>query len=207
MRQSSLPTSTQIIVTQAGEGNFSAARNNPIRRSTASVHSTSSLPYQYNSPHDYNRRHTPLSYADSTGSYRSQRTFSGASSCSSLSMDMIPHPHIRVGTSPSSSNLLPSFAEQYDFEKANDEFRRYLELEELVVRRPSLTEIAIPEQPQQLQQSNSYKKEMSFFDRISCTATTGTAVGYAEMDEIEKNLETFGDDALLLSSLNSDDDE
>ncbi|CAF4388516.1 unnamed protein product, partial [Rotaria magnacalcarata] len=53
---------------------------------------------------------------------------------------------------------------------------------------------------------NSYKKEISFFDRISCTATTGTAVGYTEMDETEKNLETFGDDALLMSSSLNDNE-
>ncbi|CAF4593094.1 unnamed protein product, partial [Rotaria magnacalcarata] len=57
---------------------------------------------------------------------------------------------------------------------------------------------------QQQSQANSYKKNISFFDRISCTATTGTAVGYTEMDEIEKNLETFGDDALLIGADSND---
>ena len=211
MRQSSLPTTDQLVATPFLQDNFTGARNIPSRQSTASIRSTSSLPYQYNNPIDRNQLHTPLSYADSLGS-RSHRTFSGASSCSSLSVDMIPHSLGRMDSLSSASNPLPSFEEQYDFEKANEEFRRYLELEELVVRCPSISESnAIPQQPQQLQQSNSYKKEISFFDRISCTATTGTAVGYTEMDETEKNLETFGDDALLLSASPSipldDDDE
>ena len=100
---------------------------------------------------------------------------------------------------------------QYDFEKANEEFRRYLELEQLVTRRASshcstgshLDDASVVEPSPQ---SNSYKKDISFFDRISCTATTGTAVAYTEMDETEKNLETFGDDALLIAS-NSTDEE
>lgn len=209
MRQASLPSSDQLVETQAIQGNFTAARNIPTRRSTASIRSTSSLPYQYNNPNDHGQQLlTPLSYTDSVGS-RSNRTFSCASSCSSLSVDMMPHSLVRKDLSSSPSNPLPSFEEQYDFEKANEEFRRYLELEELVVRCPSISESNTPPQDhQQLQQSNSYKKEISFFDRISCTATTGTAVGYTEMDETEKNLETFGDDALLISSsIPHDDDE
>ncbi|CAF5212408.1 unnamed protein product, partial [Rotaria magnacalcarata] len=104
------------------------------------------------------------------------------------------------------------FEGQYDFEKANEEFRRYLELEELVIRRnsPNSSNGSGPDDPttekQPKSRPNSYKKEISFFDRISCTATTGTAVGYTEMDETEKNLETFGDDALLMSSSLNDNE-
>ncbi|CAF4533008.1 unnamed protein product, partial [Rotaria magnacalcarata] len=73
------------------------------------------------------------------------------------------------------------FEGQYDFEKANEEFRRYLELEELVIRRnsPNSSNGSGPDDPttekQPKSRPNSYKKEISFFDRISCTATTGTA--------------------------------
>ena len=149
------------------------------------------------------------SFGEPIGSRRHQRTISGASSCSSLSVDIGPHSIVQHDSS--SSNVLTSFEGQYDFEKANEEFRRYLELEELVTRRTS-SHCSIGSCPddnsiqQQQSQSNSYKKEISFFDRISCTATTGTAVGYTEMDETEKNLETFGDDALLMVS-NSNDEE
>jgi hypothetical protein len=146
---------------------------------------------------------TPVSFGESVGSHRSARTCSGASSSSSLSIDIGPHSIVQFDSSP---NTQSSFEAQYDFEKANEEFRRYLELEELVARCPSTTDDNSTTQRPSQSQANRYKKEMSFFDRISCTATTGTAVGYTEMDETEKNLETFGDDALLLPS-NSNDDE
>jgi len=187
---------------------LSGQRNNPSRRSTASIHSTLSLPYQYGSSTDRNQIQLSSSFGEPIGSHRHQRTVSGASSCSSLSVDIGPHSIVQLDSS--SSNALTSFEGQYDFEKANEEFRRYLELEELVTRRTSshcsIGSCSDDNSIQQQPQSNSYKKEISFFDRISCTATTGTAVGYTEMDETEKNLETFGDDALLMVS-NSNDEE
>lgn len=189
---------------------LSLSRNNPVRQSITSIRSTSSLPYQYGAVGaDCNQMHAPLSFQDSIGSYRSQRTFSGASSCSSASLDIISH---SIHRADCSSNPIMSFKEQYDFEKANEEFRRYLELEELVIRRPSpnCSTASIPDDnttdTQIKSRPNSYKKEVSFFDRISCTATTGTAVGYTEMDENEKNLETFGNDALLMASSLNDNE-
>ncbi|CAF2351404.1 unnamed protein product [Rotaria sp. Silwood2] len=208
--QTSGPTSNPPILTPPIGNTFSMSRNNPTRRSTASIRSTPSLPYQYGCSSDRNQMHTPLSFQESIGSHRSQRTVSGASSCSSLSVDIGPHSIVQLD---SSSNIFPSFDEQYDFEKANEEFRRYLELEELVIRRPSShcsngspSDDSTMQQQQQQAQTNLYKKEISFFDRISCTATTGTAVGYTEIDETEKNLETFGNDALLMAS-NLNDNE
>jgi hypothetical protein len=209
MRQNSLPTTNQLILTPPIQGGIGAQRNNPARRSTASVCSTLSLPYQYGSLPDRNQIQTSTSFGEPIGSRRNQRTVSGASSCSSLSVDVGPHSIVQLD---SSSNALTSFEGQYDFEKANEEFRRYLELEQLVTRRTlsHCSSESCPDvnstQQQQQSQAHSYKKEMSFFDRISCTATTGTAVGYTEMDETEKNLETFGDDALLMVS-NSNEDE
>lgn len=177
-------------------------------RSTTSINSTASLPYHYGSSVDRGQRHTPISFGEPIGSHRNQRTFSMASTCSSASVDIGPHSIIQFDSS--SPNVLSSFDEQYDFEKANEQFRRYLELEELVTRRTSprcsvgsSSDINCT-QPQS--QASSYKREISFFDHISCTATTGTAVGYTEMDETEKNLETFGDDALLLASKSSDNE-
>jgi hypothetical protein len=124
-------------------------------------------------------------------------------------MDVGPHSIVQYN---SSSNPSTSVDDQYDFEKANQEFRRYLELEELVTRRTSVTDSISGSYTEQnaCHQSSpcqSYHKEHSFFDRISCTATTGTAVGYTEMDELEKNRETFGDDALLLTTTSSNDDK
>ncbi|CAF5031308.1 unnamed protein product, partial [Rotaria socialis] len=128
-------------------------------------------------------------------SRRGPRTVSGTSSGSSLSIDIGPHSIVQFDSIP---DALISNEGQYDFEKANEEFCRYLALEELVTRRvPSVCSTGSRpdnDSGQQQSQANSYKKEISFFDRISCTATTGTAVGYAEMGEVEKNLETFGDD-------------
>ncbi|CAF4065112.1 unnamed protein product [Rotaria magnacalcarata] len=202
-------TSNQSLTTPSTQERLSMSRNNPTRRSTASIRSTISLPYQYGNTGDRNQMHTPLSFKESVCSYRSQRTFSGASSCSSASLDVGPHSIVQLD---SSSNSLPLFEGQYDFEKANEEFRRYLELEELVIRRnsPNSSNGSGPDDPttekQPKSRPNSYKKEISFFDRISCTATTGTAVGYTEMDETEKNLETFGDDALLMSSSLNDNE-
>jgi hypothetical protein len=174
-------------------------RNNHSRQSVTSIRSTTSLPYQSESSRDHNQIQTSSSFGEPIGPRRSQRTVSRASSCSSVSFDIGPHSIVQFD---SVSNLSTSFEEQYDFEKANEEFRRYLELEELVTRRSSSHSLigSHPDDNPTQQQSNSYKKENSFFDRISCTATTGTAVGYTEMDETEKNRETFGDDALLMSS-------
>lgn len=106
---------------------------------------------------------------------RGPRTISGTSSGSNVSLELA----------------------QYDFEKANEEFRRYLQLEELVRRRTSTSSLS-----EDL--SSSSAPGQSFFDRISCTATTGTAVAYAEMDELEKNRQTFGDDALLFPISDAD---
>jgi hypothetical protein len=167
-------------------------------RSPAILCSTGSLPYQNRNSGDYNHVKLPLVFGEPIGSNRVQRTISGTSSGSSLSVDIGPHSIVQLD---SSSRSLTSPDGQYDFEKANEEFRRYLELEELVARRPSpagsLASHPDENPNQQQSQTHSYKKEISFFDRISCTATTGTAVGYTEMDEVEKNRETFGDDALL----------
>jgi hypothetical protein len=210
MRQTSLPGSNQLTSTLSMDERFSVARNHPGRQSTASIRSTTSLPFQYGSSGDRNQIQTPISFGEPIGSHRSQRTVSGASSSSSLSLDIGPHSIVQLDSS-SSSNALTSFQEQYDFEKANEEFRRYLELEELVSRCTPSRSSTEPspddnstQQEQEQSQSNSYKKETSFFDRISCTATTGTAVGYTEMDEKEKNLETFGDDALLIPPKSND---
>ncbi|CAF1330669.1 unnamed protein product [Adineta steineri] len=179
-----------------------------LRRSPVKLHVTNSLPYQHQNSGDQNQLQIPLSYGEPIGSRRGQRTISGTSSCSSMSTDIGPHSIVQLDSTP---NLLISNDGQYDFEKANEEFRRYLELEELVTRRASSacstgSQHLDDNSHQQLSQSHSYKKEVSFFDRISCTATTGTAVAYTEMDEVEKNLETFGDDALLIST-NSNDKE
>jgi len=209
MRQTSLPSSIQSTPKPQIQQKLAASRNTPPRDSPTSIRSTASLPFQYGSPGDHNRLQRQISYGEPIGSHRHQRTVSGASSCSSLSLDIGPHSIVQFDSS--SSNALISFEGQYDFEKANEEFRRYLALEELVSRctpprcstEPSLDDNSTQ---QQQQQSNSYKKEISFFDRISCTATTGTAVGYTEMDETEKNLETFGDDALLMPSTSNDDE-
>lgn len=151
---------------------------------------TNSLPYQNRHSGDFNHFQMP----STIGSHRGSRTVSGTSSASSLSVDLVSH----------SSNHLDLISDdgQYDFEKANEEFRRYLELEQLVIGRPasSCSASSRPDENTPTPQlSNSYKKEISFFDRISCTATTGTAVGYTEMDEDVKNVETFGDDALLIN--------
>ncbi|CAF3363413.1 unnamed protein product [Rotaria socialis] len=209
LEQLSRQTSNKSLTTPSTHERLSMSRNNPTRRSTASIRSTISLPYQYGNTGDRNQMNTPLSFKESVGSYRSQRTFSCASSCSSASLDVGHHSIVQID---SSSNPLTLFEGQYDFEKANEEFRRYLELEELVIRRnsPNSSNGSGPDDPttekQPKTRPNSYKKELSFFDRISCTATTGTAVGYTEMDETEKNLETFGDDALLMSSSLNDNE-
>jgi hypothetical protein len=208
MRQTSLPALNQSRSAPPIQERLFVQQNHPTHRSKASIHATTSLPFQYGNPGDRNQMQKPISLGESIGSHRSQRTVSCASSSSSLNVDIGPHSIVQLD---SSSNALISFEEQYDFEKANEEFRRYLELEELVARRtPSHISTESPcddnsKQPKQ-SQANAYKKEISFFDRISCTATTGTAVGYTEMDETEKNLETFGDDALLMPS-NSNEDE
>jgi len=208
MRQASLTEPNQTIIAPSAQDGFLIPRHTRTRRSTASIHSTMSLPYQYDSSRDRNQIPTPISFGEPIDSRRAQRTISGASSCSSVSLDIGPHSIVQLDAP---SNALTSFNAQYDFEKANEEFRRYLELEELVTRRTS-SHCSIGSHPddnssqQQQSLANSYKKEVSFFDRISCTATTGTAVGYTEMDETEKNLETFGDDALLMVT-NSNDNE
>ena len=196
-----LPVPNQIITPSPSQEQLSLQRNNPTRRSIASINSTASLPFHYGSSNDHNSVPTSISYRGSIGSNRAQRTYSNVSSCSSRSLDIGPHSIVQLDLS---SNTPAPFEEQYDFEKANEEFRRYLELEELVSRHPSTHDDHSTTQSSQ-SQSNSYKKEVSFFDQISCTATTGTAVGYTEVDETEKNLETFGDAALLVSSFQDDE--
>jgi hypothetical protein len=203
MRQTSLPMANQMVPVRPMQPEFPTTRNNPTRRSTASIRSTYSLPFQVAGSNDRSQMQTPVSLVESASSHRGPRTFSGASSSSSLSLDVRPH---SINQFDSSSNNQSSFEAQYDFEKANEEFRRYLELEELVARCPSTTDGNAVQQSPSQSQANSYKKGVSFFDRISCTATTGTAVGYTEMDETEKNLQTFGDDALLLPPSSSDDE-
>lgn len=195
----------QILSTPPIRERLSIPANKRPRPLSANLRPTGSLPYQNRHSGDFNHFQMPGPFAETFGSHRGQRTISGTSSGSSLSVDIGPHSIVQMDSTP---NALTSLDGQYDFEKANEEFRRYLELEELVTRRASSAcssgshpeEIASqpPSQPQ------SYKKEVSFFDRISCAATTGTAVGYTEMDETEKNRETFGDDALLLNGDSGD---
>ena len=208
MHRGSLPAANRSMSTTSMPERFSTSCNSPIHRSTVSIGSTISLPYQYQygCSGDYNPMKTLLSFGEPIGWNRSQCTTSGGSSCSSLSLDTGSYSRVRLDSSP---NPTISFEEQYDFEKANEEFRRYLELEELVIGRnptDSLTRSVSDDNPTQQKQSPThlYKREISFFDRISCTATTGTAVGYTEMDEMERNVETFGDDALLMASNFSD---
>jgi hypothetical protein len=196
IRQTSSTAMDQILSTPPMRERLSVPNYNRLRRSPASLHSTGSLPYQQGHSGDRNQ-FQPI------GSHRGQRTISGTSSGSSLSVDIGPH---SITQRDSTSNLLISAYGQYDFEKANEEFRRYLELEELVTRRAPSACSTGSHLDDNSSQGHSYKKEISFFDRISCTATTGTAVAYAEMDEAEKNLETFGDDALFANS-NSNDNE
>ncbi|CAF3339291.1 unnamed protein product [Rotaria socialis] len=179
--------------------------NSRPRGSPVVLCATSSLPYQNGKTGDLNPLQPPLTFGEPIGSRRGPRTVSGTSSGSSLSIDIGPHSIVQFDSIP---DALISNEGQYDFEKANEEFCRYLALEELVTRRvPSVCSTGSRpdnDSGQQQSQANSYKKEISFFDRISCTATTGTAVGYAEMGEVEKNLETFGDDALLFGADSND---
>ncbi len=211
MRQTSSPSSRvmdQILLTPPIRERLSVPSYNRSRQSPVSLCSTSSLPYQRPNSGDLHQLQMPLSFSEPIGSHRGQRTISGTSSGSSLSTDIGPHSIVQLD---STANSLISADGQYDFEKANEEFRRYLELEELVTRRTSPA-CSIGSHPddnssnQQQSQAHLYKKEVSFFDRISCTATTGTAVAYTEMDEVEKNLETFGDDALLINSETNDNE-
>lgn len=201
-RQSSSPTVIdQILSTPPLRERLSVPVNSRPRQSPAVLCSTGSLPYQNQNLGERNQIQKPLCIGEQFCSRRGPRTVSGTSSGSSLSLDIGPHSIIQIDSLPSTLTLNEG---QYDFEKANEEFRRYLALEELVSgRAPSTCSTTCPkdeESNQQKPQSPSYKKELSFFDRISCTATTGTAVAYNETDETERNLETFGDDALLINS-------
>ncbi|CAF0819299.1 unnamed protein product [Adineta ricciae] len=196
-----LPSSImdQILTRPPLRERLSVPNYNRHNQSPVNLHPTSSLPYQYGIIGDSNQLQVPSSFVEPIGSHRGPRTVSGTSSASSMSIEIGPH---SIAQLDSSSNALISPDGPYDFEKANEEFRRYLELEELVTRHASSagpTGSHANEQSNSPQsQNHSYKKEISFFDRISCTATTGTAVAYTEMDADEKNLETFGDDALRL---------
>ncbi|CAF2015195.1 unnamed protein product [Rotaria magnacalcarata] len=194
-----------ILSTPPMRERLSIPINSRPRRSPAVLCATGSLPYPNGKTGDLNPLQTSFTFGEPIGSRRGPRTISGTSSGSSLSIDIGPHSIVQFD---SISDALISNDGQYDFEKANEEFRRYLALEELVARRvPSVSSTgSCPDNDsgQQQSQANSYKKNISFFDRISCTATTGTAVGYTEMDEIEKNLETFGDDALLIAADSND---
>jgi hypothetical protein len=194
----------QILLTPPFRERLSVPISKRPRQSPVSLCATGSLPYQNRHSGDFNH----FQFGDVIGSHRGQRTISGTSSGSSLSVDIGPHSIVQLD---STSNTLTSDDGQYDFEKANQEFRRYLELEELVTRRASsacsIGSYSEDNSNAQQSQTHPYKKEISFFDRISCTATTGTAVGYTEMDEVEKNRETFGDDALLINAADSNDNE
>lgn len=203
MPQTSSNTINQILSTPPIRERLSIPANRRPRQSHANLRPTGSLPFQNRHSGDFNHFQMPGSFGEKLGSARGQRTISGTSSGSSLSVDIGPHSIVQLD---SRSSDLTSPDGQYNFEKANEEFRRYLELEQLVTRRGSsaCSTGSHPEDNANSSQAHSYKKEISFFDRISCTATTGTAVGYTEMDEKEKNLETFGDDALLVTD-NSDD--
>ncbi|UJR21792.1 hypothetical protein I4U23_024867 [Adineta vaga] len=197
----------QVLATPPRRERSSVPNYNRLNRSPVNLHPTGSLPYQYRTTGDFNQLQIPLSYGEPIGSRRGPRTISGTSSGSSMSIDIGPHSIVQLD---STSNTLISSDGEYDFVKANEVFRRYLEMEQLVTRRTSpACSIGSHSDDQtnlQQSQSHSYKKEISFFDRISCTATTGTAVGYTEMDADEKNFETFGDDALRLTSdLNEDE--
>ncbi|CAF2656357.1 unnamed protein product [Rotaria sp. Silwood2] len=207
IHQTSPTVMDQILSTPPMRERLSVPINKHPRQSPVILHSTGSLPYQHRNSGDNSQLQMPLSFGEPIGSHRSQRTVSGTSSGSSLSVDIGPHSIVQLD---STSNALISNEGQYDFEKANEEFRRYLALEELVTRRQSsaCSTESHSDDNLNLQPShtNSYKKGISFFDRISCTATTGTAVAYTEMDEVEKNRETFGDDALLISSDSNDNE-
>jgi hypothetical protein len=212
MHQTSSAAMDQILSTPPIRERLSVPINKRPRQAPGNLCSTGSLPFQNRHSGDFNHFQMPISFGEGIGSHRVQRTFSGTSSGSSLSVDIGPHSIVQLDSTSSASTSING---QYDFEKANEEFRRYLELEELVTRRASSVgsigsgaeeNSNQQQQQQQSSQGNSYKKEISFFDRISCTATTGTAVGYTEMDEVEKNRETFGDDALLING-NSNDNE
>lgn len=197
----------QILSTPPMRERLSVPANGRQRRAPAALRATGSLPYQNGNSGDRNHMQTQLIFGESIGSHRGPRTVSGTSSGSSLSVDFGPYSITQLDSAIGS---LTSEDGQYDFEKANQEFRRYMALEELVTRRMSPDGSALFNSddnlgPQQAQ-SHSYKKEVSFFDRISCTATTGTAVGYTEMDETEKNRETFGDDAILINSKPNDNE-
>lgn len=192
----------QVLATPPRRERLSVPNYNRSHLPPVYLHPTGSLPYQNRVTTDSNQLLAPPSFGDALGSRRGPRTVSGTSSGSSITTE--------IAQRDPSPNSLTSANGQYDFEKANEEFRRYLELEELVTRRASSSCSAgsytednlLAERPRR----QSYKKEVSFFDQISCTATTGTAVAYAEIDEIEKNRETFGDDALhCLSEVNSDE--
>ena len=204
MHQTSANVMNQIMSTPPFRERLSVPAIKRPRQSPVNLCPTGSLPYQNRHSGDFNH----FQFNDPIGSHRGQRTISGTSSGSSLSVDIGPHSIVQLD---SSANALTSTDGQYDFEKANQEFRRYLELEELVTRRASSACSIGPYTEENLivppPQPHPYKKEVSFFDRISCTATTGTAVAYTEMDEVEKNRETFGDDALLINAADSNDNE
>ena len=203
MVQTSSNAINQILSTPPIRERLSVPGNRRPRQSPANLRPTGSLPFQNRHSGDFNHFQMPGPFGEKLASARGQRTISGTSSGSSLSVDIGPHSIIQMD---SRSRALTSPDGQYDFEKANEEFRRYLELEELVTRRaPSAcSNVSYPDENSNASQAHSYKKEISFFDRISCTATTGTAVAYTEMDEKEKNLETFGDDALLVGGDSED---
>lgn len=203
VRRTSSTIMDQILSTPPMRERLSVPINNRPRRSPAPLCATGSLPYQYGNSRDCSQLHAQLSFGEPFTSRRGQRTFSGTSSGSSLSVDFGPHSIVQFD---STSNALTNDEGQYDFEKANHEFHRYLTLEELVSRRLSSACSTDSHIDDNISPSNSYKKDASFFDHISCTATTGTAVGYTEMDEAEKNRETFGDDAILFNP-NSNENE
>lgn len=150
-----------------------------VRRRTPPLRERLSVPNQNRSGRSSNslRATESLPYQNNEQQHQPQRgprTISGTSSGSNVSLELV----------------------QYDFEKANEEFRRYLELEELVRRRTSTDSLS--------EDFSSSSPSHSFFDRLSCSATTGTAVAYTEINELEKNRQTFGDDAFLFSINDTD---
>ncbi|CAF0772685.1 unnamed protein product [Didymodactylos carnosus] len=191
--QTSVPHTSHLLFSQSNapliKERHSARETTAYNHSTRSLQASSSMPQTWEIHSARNHLALPQS-----GEFhrRGQRTISGTSSGSSLSCDIYigPHSVSQVAYGQQRTDIITDDnnekASDYDFEKANNEFRRYVELEQLVTRKT-------PE----IDSDQLYKKELSFFDRISCAATTGTAVGYAEIPEDERNLETFGEDALL----------
>ena len=182
---------------------LSAPINNRPRCSSAILCSTSSSPYRYGNSGNRGQLQASLSFGELISCcYSPTYPMSGTSSGSNLNATVGSHSIIQMDSISNNG--------QYDFERANEEFRYYLELEELAGRHVLSTcnNGSFPDDS--LNQSHTkaylYKNDSSFFDRMSCTATTDTALASTEMDETEKNLQTFGDDAFV-AGLNLNENE